>query len=164
MTYEGPVPGFPDDDLIRSVLGGVRTIAVVGASPNPERPSNSVLRFLLAAGYHAIPVNPGHAGGFIAGQRVYANLLEIPEPVDMVDVFRRSDALELVVDAVLAMTPRPKALWTQLGVIDPVATGRAESAGLQVVVDRCPVIEYPRLFRRVPRLPAADPPAASVEH
>ena len=85
--------GYPDDELIRSVLEETRSIAVVGASPKPWRPSHGVLRFLLAAGYHAIPVNPGHAGKEIAGQLVYARLADIPVPIDMVDVFRRSDAV-----------------------------------------------------------------------
>ena len=143
--------GYPDDDLIRTVLSETRTIAVLGASPKPERPSHDVLRFLLAAGYRAIPVNPGHEGGWIAGQRVYARLRDIPEPIDMVDVFRRSDALDLVVDEVLAMGPRPTALWTQLGVVNPAATDRAAAAGLKVVIDRCPTIEFQRLFRRVPQ-------------
>jgi predicted CoA-binding protein len=155
MTEQQQHLGYPDDGLIREVLGEAKTIAVLGASPKPERPSNGVLQFLLAAGYHAIPVNPGHAGRAIAGQKVYARLADIPEPIDMVDVFRRPDALPGIVDEVLALDPRPKAIWTQLGVVNPEATDRAEAAGLKVVVDRCPSIEYPRLFRRVPR-PARD--------
>lgn len=143
--------GFPDDDHIREVLGSVATIAVVGASPKPERPSYGVMQFLLAAGYRVIPVNPGQAGGELLGQKVYARLADIPEPIDMVDVFRQPSALPGIVDEVLALEPRPKALWTQLGVINPEATDRAEAAGLKVVVDRCPAIEYPRLIRRVPR-------------
>ncbi len=143
--------GYPDDDHIRDVLASVKTIAVVGASPKPERPSNGVLRFLLAAGYRAIPVNPGQAGKEIAGQLVYARLADIPEPIDMVDVFRRSDALPDLVEETLALDPRPIAFWTQLDIVNPQATDRAEAAGMKVVVDRCPAIEYPRLFRRVPR-------------
>jgi predicted CoA-binding protein len=143
--------GYPDDDLIREVLGGARTIAVVGASPKPVRPSHGVLRFLLAAGYRAIPVNPGHAGKEIAGQLVYARVADIPEPVDMVDVFRRSEALPGLVDEILALSPRPKYLWTQLDIVNPAATDRAAAAGLKIVIDRCPSIEYPRLFRRVAR-------------
>ena len=150
MTWS--LDGYPDDDLIRSVLSEARTIAVLGASPKPERPSHDVLRFLLAAGYRAIPVNPGHEGREIAGQRVYGRLRDIPEAVDMVDVFRRSAALDAVVDEVLAMNPRPRALWTQLGVVNPKATDRAAAAGLKVVVDRCPTIEFQRLFRPIPRL------------
>ena len=108
MTWS--LDGYPVDDLIRSVLSEARTIAVLGASPKPERPSHDVLRFLLAAGYRAIPVNPGHEGREIAGQRVYGRLRDIPEAVDMVDVFRRSAALDAVVDEVLAMNRRPRAL------------------------------------------------------
>ena len=100
--------GYPDDDLIREVLGSVKTIAVVGASPKPERPSHGVMQFLLAAGYHVIPVNPGQAGGEIVGQKVYARLADIPEPVDMVDVFRQPSALPGIVDEALAMEPRPR--------------------------------------------------------
>lgn len=151
MTADAIPSGYPDDPIIRRVLRETKTIAVLGASPKPERPSNSVLRFLLAAGYNAIPVNPGHDGKEIAGRRVYARLADIPEQIDMVDVFRRSEALEGIVDEVLALSPRPAFLWTQLGVVDPAATARAETAGMTVVVDRCPAIEYPRLFRPVPR-------------
>jgi hypothetical protein len=148
----GPeILGYPDDALIREVLGEAKTIAVVGASPKPVRPSHGVLRFLLAAGYHVIPVNPGHAGKEIAGQRVYARLADIPESIDMVDVFRRSDALPGLVDEILALSPRPKYLWTQLDIVNPAATDRAVAEGIKVVVDRCPSIEYPRLFRRVLR-------------
>ncbi|MCW5695527.1 MAG: CoA-binding protein [Bauldia sp.] len=154
MSLPEPV-GYPDDGLIRDVLQRVRTIAVVGASPNPARPSHGVLRFLLAAGYNAIPVNPGHDGHHIAGQLVYARLADIPEPIDMVDVFRQPAALPALVDEVLALSPRPHVLWTQLGVINPAATDRAAAAGMTVVIDRCPAIEYPRLIRRVPR-PAED--------
>ncbi|MCC6736172.1 MAG: CoA-binding protein [Bauldia sp.] len=143
--------GYFDDDLIRSVLGSVKTIAVVGASPNPLRPSHGVTEFLVAAGYTVFPVNPGHGGGAIAGQRVYERLADIPERIDMVDVFRRPEALPALVDEVLALETRPRALWTQLGVVNPEATDRAAAAGLQVVVDRCPAVEYPRLFRKVPR-------------
>lgn len=143
--------GFPDDDLIRSVLTETRTIAVVGASPNPARPSYGVLKFLLAAGYDAIPVNPGHDGREIAGRTVYGRLSDIPRPIDMVDVFRRPEALEGLVDEVLALEPRPRTIWTQLGVVNPAATDRAAAAGLRLVIDRCPAIEYPRLIRRVPR-------------
>jgi predicted CoA-binding protein len=151
MAEQTQLLGYPDDDLIREVLGEAKTIAVVGASPKPARPSHGVLRFLLAAGYRAIPVNPGHAGKEIAGQKVYARLADIPEPIDMVDVFRRSEALDGLVDEILALSPRPRSLWTQLDIVNPAATDRAAAAGLKVVVDRCPSIEYPRLFRRVPR-------------
>lgn len=141
---------YPDDPLIRSVLTEARTIAVVGASPKPQRPSHGVFRFLLAAGYDAIPVNPGHGGQEIAGRLVYDRLADIPVPVDMIDVFRRPEALPALVDEVLALSPRPRFFWTQLDVVNPAATARAAAAGMTVVVDRCPTIEYQRLFRRVP--------------
>lgn len=151
MNLQASALGYPDDEHIRTVLTEVRTVAVLGASPNPVRPSNGVLRFLVAAGYEVYPVNPGHDGSEIGGRKVYARLADIPVAIDMVDVFRRSDALPQIVDEVLAMDPRPKVLWTQLGVVNPAATDRAEAAGMKVVVDRCPAIEYPRLIRRVPR-------------
>lgn len=151
MSKSPPYLGYPDDPLILDVLGDARTIAVVGASPKPERPSYGVMRFLIAAGYRVIPVNPGQDGREIVGQRVYARLADIPEPIDMVDVFRQSDALPGLVDEVLALDPRPKSIWTQFGVVNDEATDRAAAAGLKVVVDRCPSVEYPRLFGRVPR-------------
>ncbi len=143
--------GFPDDDLIRSVLTETKTIAMVGASPNPDRPSYGVLEFLLAAGYRVFPVNPGHDGRKILGQLVYGKLADLPEPVDMIDVFRRSESLGPLVDEVLAMQPLPKAFWTQLDIVNSEATDRVAAAGLKVVVDRCPAIEYPRLIKRVRR-------------
>ncbi|MGD9740087.1 MAG: CoA-binding protein [Bauldia sp.] len=143
--------GYPDDEHIRRVLTSVKTIAVYGASPNPMRASNSTLRFLVAAGYEVYPVNPGHDGSEIAGRRVYARLRDIPVPIDMVDVFRRSEALGGVVDEVLQMDPLPKVFWTQLDIINPAATDRAAAAGIDLVIDRCPAIEYPRLIGRVPQ-------------
>ncbi len=136
----------PSDDRIRDILRSVRTIALLGASPKPERPSHGVMRFLLGKGYHVIPVNPGQAGKEINGQRVVARLADIAEPVDMVDVFREPYSLPGIVDEVLAMNPRPPVLWTQLGVVNEDAARRAREAGLQVVMDRCPAIEYPRLI------------------
>ena len=151
MSDDGLVGGYPDDDLIRDVLGEATTIAVVGASPKPERPSWGVMQFLLAAGYRVIPVNPGHDGKKIVGQLVYGRLADIPERIDMVDVFRRPDALPALVDEILSLEPRPKSIWTQFGVVNAEATDRAEAAGLKVVIDRCPSVEYPRLLKRVPR-------------
>jgi predicted CoA-binding protein len=121
----------------------VRTIAVVGASPRPHRPSHGVMRYLQRQGYRAIPVNPFAAGGTILGERCYAALDEIGDPVDMVDVFRRSEAAGAVVDQAIAL--RAGVVWMQLGVIDREAASRAEAAGLKVVMDRCPAIEIPRL-------------------
>jgi uncharacterized protein len=133
------------DDDIRRILTSARTIAMVGASPNPSRPSHGVLSFLLAKGYRVFPVNPGHAGKAILGTTFSADLASVPEPVDMVDVFRASDALPALVDEVLALDPRPRVIWTQLGVRDVAAASKAEAAGIDVVMDRCPAIEWPRL-------------------
>ncbi len=136
----------PSDNQIREILLSIRTIALLGASPKPERPSNGVMKFLLSKGYRVIPVNPGQAGKDIHGQRVVARPADIDEPVDMIDVFREPYSLPGIVDEVLAMQPRPKVLWTQLGVVHQEAGNRAREAGLTVVMDRCPAMEYPRLI------------------
>lgn len=134
------------DAYIRNILRTVHTIAVVGASPNDARPSHGVMGFLLGKGYRVIPVNPGHEGKTILGQRVYAHLADIPEPIDMVDVFRAANQLSFVVDEVLNLRPMPHVLWGQFTVRDDQAAARAEAAGLQVVMDRCPVTEFPVLM------------------
>lgn len=134
-----------DDGYIAEILKNTRTIALLGASPKPDRPSYGVMRFLLSRGYTVYPVNPGQAGKEILGQITYAKLADIPEPIDMVDVFRAPEYLESVVDEALALEPRPRVVWAQLGVRDDKAAARAEAAGLAVVMDRCPAIEYPRL-------------------
>ena len=134
------------DSYIRHILGSVHTIAVLGASPNDARPSHGVMGFLLGKGYRVIPVNPGHAGKTILGQTVYARLSDIREPIDMVDVFRASNQFGAVVDEVLALRPLPKVIWGQFTVRDDAAAARAEAAGIEVVMDRCPVIEYPVLM------------------
>ncbi|KQS93903.1 MULTISPECIES: CoA-binding protein [unclassified Rhizobium] len=134
-------PDFYISDILRST----KTIALVGASPNAERPSHRVMAFLLRKGYTVFPVNPGQAGKEIQGQTVYATLADIPEPIDMVDVFRAADALPALVDEILAVKPRPKVIWGQLAVRDDKAAEKAEAAGIKVVMDRCPAIEYPRL-------------------
>lgn len=133
------------DSYVAGILRTVRTIAMVGASANDVRPSFFVLKYLLAKGYEVFPVNPGNAGNEILGRRVYASLSEIPGPVDMVDIFRASDAVPGVVDDALAMKPRPKVIWMQLGVVHDEAAAKAEAAGLKVVMNRCPKIEYGRL-------------------
>jgi uncharacterized protein len=131
------------DEFLRDILGGVRTIAVVGASPRPRRPSHGVMRYLQQRGYRAIPVNPFAAGGTILGERCYGALDEIGEKIDMVDVFRRSEAAGAVVDQAIAIGA--KVVWMQLGVVDREAASRAEAKGIKVVMDRCPAIEIPRL-------------------
>jgi predicted CoA-binding protein len=133
------------DDLIRSVLTDVTSIAVVGASPNPARPSHGVTGFLVRKGFTVFAVNPGHAGKTIAGAPTVATLADLPQPVDMIDVFRRSEHLGGVIDAALALDPLPNVIWSQLGVRDDAAAARAEAAGLTVIQDRCPAIEMPRL-------------------
>lgn len=131
------------DALIRSVLESSRVIAVVGASPRPERDSHDVMGFLQSRGYRCVPVNPASARSEILGEKVYASLAEVPERIDLVDVFRRSEAAGTVVDEAIAVGA--KAVWMQLGVRDDAAAERAERAGLRVIMDRCPKIELPRL-------------------
>lgn len=133
------------DDTIRRILTETRTIALVGWSPNPARPSHGVAHYLRARGYRVIPVNPGQAGVSALGEVVRASLGEISEPVDMVDIFRRSEAAGAVVDAALAALPGLKVIWMQLGVMDAAAAERARAKGVQVVMNRCPAIEIPRL-------------------
>lgn len=134
-----------DQDIAR-IARGVRVIAMVGLSPNEARPSWGVARYLQAQGFRVIPVNPGHAGGEILGETVYAALADIPRnvQVDMVDIFRRSDAVSGIVDEALARLPGLRVIWTQLGVRDDAAADRARAAGLTVIQDRCPKIEFPR--------------------
>lgn len=134
-----------DDSYILDILNSIKTIALTGASPNPARPSNGVMGYLLSRGYDVIPVNPGQAGKQIHGQTVYARLDDVPVAVDMIDVFRASEYLDSVVEEALAMNPRPKVIWAQLGVRDDAAAAKAEAGGIKVVMDRCPAIEYPRL-------------------
>jgi predicted CoA-binding protein len=131
------------DDYLRSILESVRTIAVVGASPRRERPSHRVMAYLQRRGYRTIPVNPNASGGTINGERCYASLAEVPDPIDMVDVFRRTEAAAGAVDDAIAV--RAKVVWMQLGVRDDAAAARAETAGVRVVMNRCPAIEIPRL-------------------
>lgn len=134
-----------EDDYLAGILGSVKTIALVGASPNAARPSNGVMAYLISRGYRVIPVNPGLAGKEIHGQPVLASLADIPEPIDMVDVFRAREYLASVVDEALSMQPRPAAIWAQLDIRDDAAAAKAEAAGIKVVMNRCPAIEIPRL-------------------
>jgi len=134
-----------DNAYIAEILNSVKTIAIVGASANDVRPSYFVAKYLLAKGFQVIPVNPGQAGKEILGQQVYAKLADIPAVLDMVDIFRASDAVPGIVDEVLALKPLPKVIWMQLGVRNDEAAERAEAAGIKVVMNRCPKIEYGRL-------------------
>ena len=130
-------------ETVMRVLENSRLIALAGASPKPERASYRVMAFLLRQGYRVIPVNPVKAGSEILGQRVVASLAEIDEPIDLVDIFRNSDAAGEVVDEAIAVGAG--AVWMQLGVIDQAAADRATKAGLDAIMDRCPAIEIPRL-------------------
>ena len=130
---------------LRQILTETRVIALVGWSPKPDRPSHGVARYLVARGYHVIPVNPGQAGVAALGETVRAALSDIKEPVDMVDIFRRSEEVGAVVDAALAALPGLKTIWMQLGVVDEAAAQRARAAGVEVVMNLCPAIQIPRL-------------------
>ena len=134
---------FYPDAFLRDILVSVRTIAVVGASPRPHRPSHGVMRYLQRHGYRVIPVNPFAAGRTILGERCHSALGDVGEPIDMVDVFRRSEAVGAVVDQ--AISVGATVIWMQLGVVDREAATRAEAVGMKVVMDRCPAIEIPRL-------------------
>ena len=132
-----------DDAAIKTLLETARTIALVGASDRPDRPSYRVMATLQTHGYRVIPVNPQITGEHLHGEFVFRDLDQLGDPIDIVDIFRRSDAVGPIVDQAIAIGA--KAVWMQLGVIDEAAAARAEAAGLQVVMDRCPAIEIPRL-------------------
>src|SRR5579863_1393585 len=137
------------DSYIRGILNTVKTIAMVGASEKENRPSYFAFKYLLERGYHMIPVNPGHAGQSMLGQKIYATLADIPEPVDMVDIFRGSQYALAIVQEALALNPRPQVIWMQLGVRHDEAAALAETNGLKVVMNRCPKIEYGRLSSEI---------------
>jgi hypothetical protein len=133
------------DEYLRDILAACRTVAIVGASANTVRPSYFVLTYLLSKGYDVVAVNPGHAGRAIAGAPTVANLAAIGRPVDLIDIFRNSTDAAKVVDEALALEPLPRAIWMQLGVRNDAAAAKAEAAGVRVVMNRCPKIEYARL-------------------
>ena len=139
-----PHDRYPDT-LIRRILRETKTIAMVGASANESRPSYFALKYLIARGYRMFPINPGLAGQELLGVRVYASLREIGEPIDMVDIFRNAEAAGPIVDEALALTPKPKIIWMQLGVRNEAAAAKAEAEGLTVIMNRCPKIEYGRM-------------------
>ena len=134
-----------DDAHVAAVLRSVRTVAVIGASANPVRPSFFVLKYLLAKGYTVWPVNPGRAGGTVGDVPAFATLADCPAVPDMVDVFRRLDALPGIADEIEALPALPKVVWLQLGIRDDAFARRMEGQGVTVIQDRCPKIEYARL-------------------
>jgi predicted CoA-binding protein len=138
-----------DDSYIGGILDAVKTIAMVGASANPSRPSYFVFKYLLERGYRMIPVNPGLAGQELLGQEAFATLADIGQPVDMVDIFRPASYARGIVEEVLRMEPRPRVVWMQLGIRDDGAARLAKEAGLKVVMNRCPKIEYGRLSAEI---------------
>ena len=137
------------DAYIRGILNTVKTIAMVGISPKDNRPSYFAFKYLLERGYNMIPVNPGQAGKEILGRKVYARLADVPEPVDMVDVFRAAQYAPQIVAEALALKPPPQVIWMQLGVRSDEAAVTAEAGGLKVVMNRCPKIEYGRLSSEI---------------
>lgn len=140
MTHDS----YPDA-VIREILKSVKRIALVGASANEARPSWIVTKYLLDRDYDVIPVNPGLAGQTLLGKTVYGSLKEIPGPVDMVEIFRNSEAAGPITDEALALDPLPKVIWMQLSVRNDEAAARAEAKGVTVIMNRCPKIEYGRL-------------------
>ena len=137
------------DSYIRGILNTVKTIAMVGASEKENRPSYFAFKYLLERGYNMIPINPGHAGHTMLGRPIYARLADVPEPIDMVDIFRASRHALAVVQEALALSPRPQVIWMQLGVRSDEAAALAEANGLKVVMNRCPKIEYGRLSSEI---------------
>jgi uncharacterized protein len=137
------------DSYIRGILNTAKTIAMVGASVNEIRPSYFAFKYLLERGFHMIPVNPGHAGRELLGQHIYARLADIPEPVDMVDIFRPAPYVLGIVQEALALKPLPQVIWMQLGIRNDEAAALAEANGLKVVMNRCPKIEYGRLSAEI---------------
>jgi predicted CoA-binding protein len=134
-----------DDSYIRGILNTVKNVAIVGASANESRPSLFVTKYLAERGYNVFPINPGRGGELTGGLMTYAKLADVPERIDMVDAFRRSEDIPKVLDEVLALPNRPMVFWMQQGIRNDEAAARAEAAGMKVVMDRCPKIEYGRL-------------------
>ena len=132
------------DSVIEYVLKSVKTIALVGFSANESRPSFFVTKYLIERGYTLYPINPGLAGQEFFGARVYGSLAEVPAPIDMIDIFRHSDAAEEITNEAIALSPLPKVIWMQLGVRNDKAAEKAEAHGLTVIMNRCPKIEFGR--------------------
>ena len=136
---------IPSDDVLREMLTSNPTIAVVGASPTRDRVSRAIMGYLIQHGYHTVPVNPVYAGQKIFGQTVYATLAEVPEPIGIVDIFRRSEVIGETVDEALALDKKPGVIWMQLNLRNDAAAEKARAAGLTVIQDRCIKIEHKRL-------------------
>jgi uncharacterized protein len=137
------------DTTIRGILNTVKTVAMVGFSPKENRPSYFVFKYLLERGYQVFPVNPGQAGKEALGRKIYTSLPEIPEPIDMVDIFRASAFVMPIVREALTLKPKPQVIWMQLTVRNDEAAALAEQAGIKVVMNRCPKIEYGRLSSEI---------------
>src|SRR5262249_10879692 len=137
------------DAYIRGILNTVKSIAMVGFSPKESRPSYFAFKYLHERGYTMIPINPGHAGKEVLGRKIYARLADVPEPIDMVDIFRAPQFAVGIVQEALELKPQPQVIWMQLGVRSNEAAARAEAAGLKVVMNRCPKIEFGRLSSEI---------------
>ena len=137
------------DSYIRGILNTVKTIAMVGISPKDNRPSYFAFKYLMERGYDMIPVNPGQAGKGILGRKVFARLSDIPDPIDMIDIFRASQHVVPIVEEAITLKPRPQVIWMQLSVRNDEAARLAEAAGMKVVMNRCPKIEYGRLSSEI---------------
>jgi uncharacterized protein len=138
-----------DDSYIRGILNTVKTIAMVGASAKDNRPSYFAFKYLMERGYNMVPINPGLDGKELLGRKIYGRLSDVPEPIDMIDVFRASKYALPVVQEALTLTPRPRVIWMQLGVRNDEAAALAEANGMKVVMNRCPKIEYGRLSSEI---------------
>lgn len=138
-----------DDSYIRGILNTVKTIAMVGASARDNRPSYFAFKYLLERGYNMIPINPGLGGKELLGRTIYSRLSEVPDPIDMVDIFRASKYALPIVQEALTLTPKPRVIWMQLTVRDDKAAALAEANGMKVVMNRCPKIEYGRLSSEI---------------
>ncbi len=138
-----------DDSYIRGILNTVKTIAMVGASAKDNRPSYFAFKYLLERGYNMIPINPGLGGKELLGRKIYARLADVPEPIDMVDIFRAAKYAVPIVEEALTLNPRPRVIWMQLGIRNDEAAALAEQNGLKVVMNRCPKIEYGRLSSEI---------------
>jgi len=138
-----------DDSTIRGILNTVKTIAMVGASAKDNRPSYFAFKYLAERGYNMIPINPGLGGKELLGRKIYARLADVPEPIDMVDIFRAAKYAVPIVEEALTLNPRPRVIWMQLGIRNDEAAALAEHNGMKVVMNRCPKIEYGRLSSEI---------------